>query len=135
MPSPPPRPTLFPYTTLFRSKTDYAPGETVTITGTGWEPGETVDMVLHREPETQPDTTLSSVADASGNFTNDTFVVNQLDLGVTFMLTATGATSRYTAQTTFTDTSPDNTSMTVSCSPNPVSVNNASTCTATVNNT
>src|SRR5439155_8831158 len=121
--------------TVTTDKTDYAPGETVTITGTGWEPGETVDMVLHREPETQPDTTLSSVADPSGNFTNDTFVVNQLDLGVTFMLTATGATSGYTAQTTFTDTNPDNTSMTVSCSPNPVSVNNASTCTATVNNT
>src|SRR5206468_1192757 len=89
--------------TVTTDKTDYAPGETVTITGAGWERGETANMVLHREPETQPDTTLSSVADASGNFTNDTFVVSQLDLGVTFMLTATGATSGYTAQTTFTD--------------------------------
>src|SRR5205809_213896 len=89
--------------TVTTDKTDYAPGETVTITGAGWEPGETVNMVLHREPETQPDTTLSSMADGRGNFTNNTFVVNQLDLGVTFMLTATGATSGYTAQTTFTD--------------------------------
>ena len=42
-------------------KTDYAPGETVIITGAGWQPGETVNMLLHREPKTQPDTTISSV--------------------------------------------------------------------------
>ncbi len=46
---------------------------------------------------------LTAVADASGNITNSEYVVQETDLGVTFLLTATGQTSGYTAQTTFTD--------------------------------
>src|SRR5439155_8215967 len=79
--------------TVTTVKTDYAPGETVIITADGWQPGETVDMVLHREPLTQPDTTLSSVADENGNFTNSSYVVQDYDLNVTFTLTATGQPS------------------------------------------
>ena len=29
---------------------EYFPGETVTLTGSGWTPGETVTIVLHRQP-------------------------------------------------------------------------------------
>jgi cysteine-rich repeat protein len=84
-------------------KPDYAPGETVIITGTGWWPGETVVMVLHEEPTTHPDRMLTSVADAEGNFTNRDFTVEEHHLGVTFTLIATGQSSGLTAQTTFTD--------------------------------
>jgi hypothetical protein len=84
-------------------KTDYAPGETVVITGSGWQPGETVDLNVHRDNNNPPDTLLTAVADADGNFQNSDLVVQQTDLGVTFLLTATGQSSGYTAETTFTD--------------------------------
>ncbi|HJQ22880.1 MAG TPA: HYR domain-containing protein [Blastocatellia bacterium] len=94
-------------------KTDYAPGETVTITGSGWQAGETVSLVLHRETSEHPDTRLSATADEDGNFTNQEFAPDQDDFGVTLTLTATGQASGYTAQTTFTDAGPPNAQITV----------------------
>src|SRR5438876_6784753 len=89
--------------TVATDKPDYAPGETVTITGSGWEPGETVDLVLHEDLELDPDLHLTAVADANGDFTNLDFIVDVFDIGVTFTLTATGGSSGQTAETTFTD--------------------------------
>ena len=89
--------------TVTTDKTDYAPGETVVITGTGWQPGETVDLNVHRDNDNPPDTWLTAVADGDGNIQNTEFVVQESDIGVTFLLTATGQTSGFTAQTTFTD--------------------------------
>src|SRR5262245_18368262 len=40
-------------------KTDYSPGQTWIITGAGWAPGENVNLILHRELMTLPDTTLT----------------------------------------------------------------------------
>ena len=90
--------------TVTTDKTDYAPGETVHITGTGWQAGETVGLRIHRDGrDPSTDTLLSAVADANGNISNSQFVIQQTDLGVSFVLTATGQTSGYIAQTTFTD--------------------------------
>jgi Galactose oxidase, central domain len=89
--------------TVTTDQTDYAPGQTVTITGTGWLPGETVSLNLHRDTNDPPDTVLTAVADANGDITNSDYVCQEFDLGITFLLTATGETSGYTAQTTFTD--------------------------------
>jgi hypothetical protein len=89
--------------TVTTDQTDYAPGQTVTITGTGWLPGETVSLNIHRDTNDPPDTVLTAVADANGDITNSEYVVQQYDFGVTFLLTATGQNSGYTAQTTFTD--------------------------------
>src|SRR6266550_2050636 len=89
--------------TVATDQPDYHPGQTVTITGSGWEPGETVDMVLHEDPPLDPDLELTSVADANGDFTNTDFTVDVFDIGVTFTLTATGLSSGQTAETTFTD--------------------------------
>ncbi len=75
----------------------------MTISGTGWLPGETVTLNLHRDTNDPPDTVLYAVADANGNITNSEYVCQEHDLNVTFLLTATGQTSGYTAQTTFTD--------------------------------
>jgi hypothetical protein len=88
--------------TVTTDKTDYSPGETVVITGTGWQPSEVVSMSLH-EDDGDPDTMLSAVADENGGFVSSDFTVALDDGGVTFLLTATGETSGYTAQTTFTD--------------------------------
>src|SRR5207253_2810702 len=89
--------------TVATDQPDYHPGQTVTITGSGWEPGETVVMVLHEDPEIDPDLQLTSVADANGDFTNTDFIVDVFDIGVTFTLTATETSSGLTVQTTFTD--------------------------------
>src|SRR5438874_1477397 len=91
--------------TVATDQPDYHPGQMVTITGSGWEPGETVDMILHEDPPLDPDLELTSVADVNGDFTNTDFIVDVFDIGVTFTLTATGLSSGLTAETTFTDAS------------------------------
>jgi hypothetical protein len=89
--------------TVKTDKADYAPGQTVTITGTGWQPGETVHLNLHRDTGVPPDTQLTAIADANGNILNADYVCQEFDRGITLLLTATGETSGYTAQTSFTD--------------------------------
>src|SRR5262249_26815005 len=84
----------------------YQPGETVVITGQHWEPGETVTMVLTEDPKICEDRTLTSVADADGNFTNTDFSPEAHNTSVTFTLTAIGAVSGGTAQAQFTNGSP-----------------------------
>ena len=79
--------------TIASDRPDYAPGQTVTLTGSGWTPGETVTIVLHRQPLVQPDTVLTAVADANGTITNASFTLAPTDLGVTFFVTATGSQS------------------------------------------
>lgn len=56
--------------TVMTDKSDYIPGETVLITGSGWEPGETVALELVEEPLIHPAETLYAIADAEGNITN-----------------------------------------------------------------
>jgi hypothetical protein len=92
-----------PLATVITDREDYPPGDTVVVTGTGWEPGEVVSMLLHEEPAVHSDRTLTAVADSAGNIFNDSFVLGEDDLGVRFVLTAVGQTSGRSAQTTFTD--------------------------------
>ncbi|HEX8696613.1 MAG TPA: MBG domain-containing protein, partial [Longimicrobium sp.] len=82
---------------------DYPPGDTVTITGTGFQPGETVAIVLHEDPEVHDNRTLTATADALGGFVNRDFAPEQHHLDVRFVVTATGRLSGVQAQTTFTD--------------------------------
>src|SRR5438552_15174903 len=89
--------------TVATDKPDYAPGQTVVITGSGWEPGETVVLVLHEDPPLDPDLQLTPVADANGDFINTEFIVDVFDIGVSFTLSAAGTSSGLTAVTTFTD--------------------------------
>jgi hypothetical protein len=91
--------------TLTTDKFDYQPGDTITISGSGWQPGEMVSMVLSVSPDTHPDVELSSVADENGNFTNTDYTVQESDANVVFTLTATGQSSGATVQSAaFTDT-------------------------------
>ena len=41
-------------------KIDYPPGDIVVITGTGWQPGEPVSLVIHEEPTTYGEVVLSA---------------------------------------------------------------------------
>ncbi|PRY15564.1 putative secreted protein (Por secretion system target) [Pontibacter ummariensis] len=91
--------------TVTTDKDDYAPGEYVIITGSGWEPGERVDF--HFEETPKPSTCYNShdiysVADSEGKIYNNQFLVKSNHIGVAFELIATGS-SGSSATTYFTD--------------------------------
>jgi hypothetical protein len=109
-------------------KTDYAPGQIVTITGSGFQPNETVDIYFHEFPEEYPDIFLSTTATQQGSFVTAEFAPQDIDLGRVFTLTAIGQSSGFVAQTAF----KDNHTMAVSCSPNSVSTGSLTTCTGTI---
>src|SRR2546426_2464343 len=92
----------FFYPTLRSDKPDYAPGETVTLMGEGWQPNETVTINIH-ESSGDPDTNLTATAGATRAVSNSEFQMNLLDRGVKFTATARGLTSGWTAQAKFTD--------------------------------
>ena len=90
--------------TLTTDKPDYLPGDTVLFTGAGWAPSDTVTITVHEDPQwSNPDRTVSAVADANGNLRSHDFVVQPRDFGVTFTATAVGNPSGLVAQITFTD--------------------------------
>ncbi len=88
--------------TVTTDKLDYRPGQTATISGAGWQPGEYVNIILHEDPHTHTERRLRPQADAEGKFTI-TYLVEEHDLDVTFIVGAKGESSLRTAQTTFTD--------------------------------
>lgn len=89
--------------TVTTDKTDYQPGEMVTITGSGWTAGETVRLSIHKQSSDGADVELSATADEYGNILNKDFTVKQEHYGSSFTLTATGQSSGLTATATFTD--------------------------------
>ena len=92
---------LFGFATVKTDKDDYAPGELVTITGSGWQPHEQVALVLREAPLYDEHQLLSVEADDTGNIISTEFSPDEHDLNIRFYLTAFGAASQ--AQTTFTD--------------------------------
>lgn len=135
---------VYGFATVRTDKADYAPGEIVTITGSGWQPGETVTLSLVELPLIDTPTPVTAVADANGNIINTQFSPDQYDIGVRFYLTAMGNVSQ--AQTMFTD----NKSVTVSfastgsgsVTSNPAGINctdtggtSSGTCSVSVGNT
>src|SRR5438445_607440 len=126
---------VFFYPTLRTDKPDYSPGEIVTLMGEGWRPNESISINIH-ESSGDPDTNLTATADANGAFTNQQFIIQPSDQGVTFLATANGQTSGWTAQTTFTDgnvkaiAAPSGTTFTLT-----KSVFSNSTCTGTPSST
>jgi FG-GAP-like repeat/PLAT/LH2 domain/FG-GAP repeat len=86
---------------------DYAPGSTALIGGSGFSPGEMVDLqVLHSDGRPSSDASHAPwtvVADAAGAI-GTSWLVDPLDGGGSaFELTASGETSHATARTQFTD--------------------------------
>ena len=84
-------------------KTDYAPGQIVTITGSGFQPNEQVHIYFHEFPEEYPDVFLSAVTNQQGGFVVAEFAPQEIDVGRVFTLTALGQSSGFTAQTAFKD--------------------------------
>src|SRR5881392_2397684 len=89
--------------TVMTDEADYAPGTIVTITGSGWRPGETVTLSLVESPLVDTHSDLFAIADANGNIFNNEFSPDSYDADISFTLTATGGTSGLQARTTFTD--------------------------------
>ncbi|WP_442787439.1 hypothetical protein, partial [Flavobacterium suncheonense] len=83
---------------------DYQPGDTLRLYGSGWQPGETVQLHFDETPAVCTNGhNRYTVADSNGNIFYDQFYFNTYHLGVTFVVTATGQSSGLMAQTTFTD--------------------------------
>jgi hypothetical protein len=82
---------------------DYEPGAIVTITGSGFLAGESVELSLEEDPARHEERTFTVLADSTGAFVFDQFAPEEHDLDVRFILTATGQTSGRSAETTFTD--------------------------------
>ena len=108
---------LYGFATVKTDAADYPPGSIVTITGTGWQPGETVTLSMVESPLIDTHPTMTAVADAFGNISNNQFSPDVHDVDVRFYLTATGSQSQ--AQNTFTDANPGTLSI---GTPNPVSI-------------
>ncbi|HEU5335373.1 MAG TPA: MBG domain-containing protein, partial [Terriglobales bacterium] len=92
---------LYSFATVTTDQSDYAPGTPVTITGSGWQPGETVTLTLIESPLIDTHPAMTAVADQNGNIFNNQFAPDSYDVSVRFYLTATGSKSQ--AQNTFTD--------------------------------
>src|SRR3989441_769289 len=92
---------LYGFATVKTDAADYPPGTTVNITGSGWQPGETVTLTLVESPLIDTHGPFTTVADGNGNISISSFVTDTHDLLVRFSLTAAGAQSQ--AQNTFTD--------------------------------
>src|SRR5437660_457639 len=81
-------------------KSDYAPGETVVMSGSGWIPGQPVALHLEESDNDLP-WDSSATPDAAGNFSISEFVIQAHDIGVVFTLT--GTQGGVVATTQFTD--------------------------------
>jgi hypothetical protein len=92
---------LYGFATVKTDQSDYAPGTTVNITGSGWQPGETVALTLAESPNVDTHPPMTAIADQNGNISNSQFSPDSHDLNVRFYLTAAGTQTQ--AQTTFTD--------------------------------
>ncbi len=121
----------FAQATVATDRADYAPGDTVLVTGTGWSPGEIVTLTFTRDPAGPAPAVYTVTADPSGNILHHELAILPEDGGVAFTLVATGQTSGAGAQTTFRDATL--TSVTVGPqSPSPVTAGSTASYTVTV---
>src|SRR5882724_4157310 len=124
---------LYGFATVKTDAAYYPPGSIVTITGTGWQPGETVTLTLVESPLIDTHPTMTAVADAFGNISNNRFSPDVHDVDVRFYLTATGSQSQ--AQNTFTDANNDANTLTVACTQTTLTSGTSTQCTATETDT
>ena len=61
------------YATVKTDRADYLPGQVVTISGSGWQPGERVALTISEDADTHHDFRYTAVADGDGNILNQEF--------------------------------------------------------------
>lgn len=91
------------YPTLQTDASDYPPGSTVTISGSGFKANENVSITLVESPLIDTHGPYTVQADGNGNFTDSSFATDIHDVNVRFWLSAVGSQSGLVAQNTFTD--------------------------------
>src|SRR4029077_7546559 len=111
---------LYGFATVKTDKADYAPGTVVTITGSGWQPGETVTITMVESPFFDSHGPFTTVADSSGNIFNNQFSPDEHDIDIHFFMTAVGSVSGIQAQNAFTDAGLQSVSVVGAQAPNPV---------------
>ena len=84
-------------------KDDYQPGDVVHFTGYGWQAGDVLDIVLTDDPLTHDPLTWTVEVGADGMFQDQTYVVDEGDLNVTFTLVATSRATGRSLTVIFTD--------------------------------
>jgi hypothetical protein len=89
--------------TLTTDKSDYSPGETVVLSGSGFAPGEIVEMIITCSDDLHPPVRITAIANSLGSFSSTDFVVRTTDAGLTLFVTARGLSSDRIAFTQFTD--------------------------------
>ena len=90
--------------TLTTDRADYPPYSYVHISGTGFDPAETVNMiVVELDPIQQAFQPWDVVADENGDIDTTWYIFSDELIGATMQVTATGQTSALTASATFTD--------------------------------
>src|ERR687897_2962801 len=62
--------TTAPAPTIQSDQADYPPGATVTLTGSNWQPGESVNIVVNDDVGQTWNRNVNVTADASGNITD-----------------------------------------------------------------
>ncbi|HEX8529187.1 MAG TPA: hypothetical protein VF646_04165, partial [Cytophagales bacterium] len=82
--------------TVSSDKDDYKPGEVATITGTGWQPGETVFVEFKEEPDYTDYHIYDVQADENGSWVIR-YDIESRHLGVKFTVIAKGQTTGATA--------------------------------------
>src|SRR5438552_464323 len=129
-------PALFNAARIWTDKDDYLPGDNVILSGSGWKPNENV--YLYAVDDTTEAWTYGSTvaADSNGGFVvNPYFVVQLVQLGANFSVSAVGAQSAMQAEVKFTDANIGTVTVAPSPSPNSGTVPPGGTATylATVN--
>jgi len=88
--------------TVYSDKSDYSPGQTAIIAGTGWFNDAQVTIQIDEMPEYDAGHYYTSSVDAEGNW-QVSFPIEERHLGVRFLVRATGQSSGTVSLTEFTD--------------------------------
>lgn len=88
--------------TVYSDKSDYSPGQTAIIAGTGWFNDAQVTIQIDEMPEYDAGHYYTSSVDAEGNW-QISFPIEERHLGVRFLVRATGQSSGTVSLTEFTD--------------------------------
>jgi hypothetical protein len=89
--------------TFTTDKDDYSPGETLRLSGSGWQAGDVLDIHLDETPQNHAPVDWAVTVDGSGSFSDASYTVQDSDAGVMFTITATSRATGDKAEATFTD--------------------------------
>lgn len=83
----------YAYATVQTDRKLYGPDESVMVTGSGWNPGETLAIRIAQEPQARGDRTIQVVADELGRFSAD-FKTDPSDRQIDYYITTSGTGSQ-----------------------------------------